>query len=684
MKEGKAVSSFVPERHKTVWIPRPKLKRSGMEGRMKKTAAEWKAFYRTEQFEAEWTDENAALGMECSGTGTRFRLWSPAAERVEIRFYKEGRGGKAWETHAMLRLEKGIWSYETARCLHGVYYDFLLNIEGEDVRSADPYARACGVNGERSMAVELGRTDPEGWELDRAPDREREQIIYELHVKEFSWDTSGGFPEEVRGTYRAFCCGDTTLHGEGGIPTGLSHLKRLGVNHIQIMPMYDYGSVKEDGKREEFNWGYDPVNYNVPEGSYSSDAFHGEVRIRELKEAVQSLHRQGFRVIMDVVYNHTYSLDSWFQRTVPWYFYRVWEDGTISNGSGCGNDVASEQPMCARYILESVLYWAQEYHIDGFRFDLMGLLDVELMNRIRTALDERFGKGEKLVFGEPWRAGPTAIERNGILADKEHIGLLKEGIGMFSDDTRDAVKGSVFEAEEPGFVNGGSGLEEEILQSVRAWCRTEGGGVTTPSRIISYVSAHDNHTLWDKLTETTDDEALRRKQYRLAAGICLTCQGTPFLLSGEEFARTKGGDDNSYNAPIAVNRLDWGLLCREKELAAWYQGLIALRKQLPGLCDKTADAGKRICTLWKKKGCVGFSVDNRETGRASEGSWETLCIVYNARQRETMIELPEGCWEILADGEDSFRWKHPEGWTGKCKAAPVSILILGQKGKEPL
>lgn len=294
-------------------------------------------------------------------------------------------------------------------------------------------------------------------------------------------DASGGFPVEVRGKYPAFCCKDTSLYGDGKHPTGLSYLKNLGVNYVQLMPVYDYGSVDEAGRADGFNWGYDPLNYNVPEGSYSTDPFHGEVRIRELKEAIRALHRQGFRVIMDVVYNHTYSLDSLLQKTMPWYFYRVWEDGSVSNGSACGNDVASEQAMCAKYILESVLYSAEEYHMDGFRFDPMGLLDVELMNRIRKELDARYGTGEKLVFGEPWRADETAVEGNALLADKAHIHLLDEQVGMFSDDTRDAIKGSVFEAEEPGFANGGKDLEEQILASVKALCGQKEPKVKAPS-----------------------------------------------------------------------------------------------------------------------------------------------------------------------------------------------------------
>ena len=460
-------------------------------------------------------------------------------------------------------------------------------------------------------------------------------------------------------TNKAFTCENTTLEGEGRFPTGISYLKKLGVNYVQIMPMYDYGSVDESGEIPGFNWGYDPVNYNVPEGSYSTDPYHGEVRIKELKEMVQSLHKNGFRVIMDVVYNHTYSLESWFQKTAPWYFYRVWEDGSISNGSACGNDVASERTMCAKYILESVLYWTEEYHIDGFRFDLMGLLDVKLMNQIRRELDARYGKGEKLVFGEPWRAEKTAMEGEALPADKQHIGLLDEQIGMFSDDTRDAIKGSVFETDET--------LE-----------------VKAPSQIITYVSAHDNHTLWDKLSETTENKKQRQKEYRLAAGIYLTCQGTPFFLSGEEFARTKGGRDNTYNASIDINRLNWKQAEKEQELIEYYRGMIGLRKQLPGLCDKSAEAKERIQTLQKRPGCVGFLVDNRANDKEAtkqQNGWEKLCIIYNANQKSENIHLPEGTWEILADGEDSYRWKMPVEIAREAVASPVSILILGQRKK---
>lgn len=321
----------------------------------------------------------------------------------------------------------------------------------------------------------------------------------------------------------------------------------------------------------------------MPQGSYSTDAVHGEVRIRELKELIQSLHEQGFRVIMDVVYNHTYSLDSNLQKTVPWYYYRQNEDGTPSNGSACGNDVASERPMCGKYILDSVLYWAEEYHMDGFRFDLMGLLDVGLMNRIQEELDKRYGVGEKVIYGEPWAADVTPINEGSIQALKSNIQLLNKNIGIFCDSTRDAVKGHVFEEEIPGFVNGGENLEENILNSVSAWCDENNDfQAQAPSQILSYVSAHDNLTLWDKLVKTIPTGDLLRAN-KLAAAIYFTCQGRIFLLSGEEFARTKEGLENSYNASIEINRIDWNRAYERTDLREYYKGLIALRKQLPAL-----------------------------------------------------------------------------------------------------
>lgn len=651
---------------------------------MKRTALEWKAYYSTLEFQKNYEYQGNDLGVTCTEEGTSFLLWSPSAKEVQLNLYKNGSDAPCFQKVQMQKELYGIWKYKTSECLHGIYYDYDVTIEDITERSADPYAKACGINGKRSMAVNLEKTNPEGWEEDHAPIQQEERIIYELHVKEFSWHEAGGFPKEYRGKYKAFSYVNTTLNKDGIHVTGIPYLKELGITHIQLMPVYDYGSVDEAGdETKEFNWGYDPINYNVPEGSYSTDAEHGEVRIYELKEMIQSLHKQGFRVIMDVVYNHTYALDSCFQKTAPWYFYRLHENGDISNGSACGNDMASERFMCAKYILNSVLYWAEEYHIDGFRFDLMGLLDTELMNQIRTELDIRYGKGEKLVFGEPWAADVTAIERNSVQALKKNSHLLDENIGMFCDNTRDAIKGSVFEKEEAGFVNGANRLEDKILNSIKAWCNTKNKkeiSVKAPSQIITYVSAHDNQTLWDKIASTVTKESDRMRVNKMAAAVYMTCQGTLFFLSGEEFARTKKGLDNTYNASIELNCLDWKRAWHNRELVEYYKGLIALRKQLPGLCDKSQDAEKRIHPVWKKRGALAILVDN--TKENSSTVWKTLFLLYNSREKEIEVELPEGEWEILADEDDSFSWKHPVKISGKAKVASVSVLLLGLRENE--
>ena len=638
---------------------------------------ELKKYYSSRAFLKNFVYDGNDLGVECNEDKTIFRLWSPEAEGIILNLYHAGNGEKAYRQIPMEAREKGVWSWETDEELHGVYYDYLITRDGEKVLTADPYAKACGVNGLRSMAVNLKKTDPEGWEKDQSPEEGEERIVYELHVKEFSWDKSGGFPEEYRGKYKAFTCKHTTLNNDGIHPTGLDYLKELGVTHIQIMPMYDYGSVDEDGDDTEFNWGYDPVNYNVPEGSYATDAKHGEVRIKEMKEMIQSIHEAGFGVIMDVVYNHTYSLDSWLQKTLPWYFYRVFPDGTISNGSACGNDVASERAMCGKYILDSVLYWAKEYHIDGFRFDLMGLLDVDLMNRIRKELDLQYGKGKKIIYGEPWAATKTAVEGRKKLAKKNNIGLLDENVGAFCDSTRDGIKGSALKPKKAGFINGAQKKEDEMLASVMAWCANpyQARGwknVKAPSQIVTYVSAHDNHTLWDKLKKTVPEEECMRLN-KMAAAVYMTCQGTLFFLSGEEFARTKDGLDNTFNAPISLNCLKWEQAWQNHELVHYYQGLIALRKKISGLCDKSEDSDKKITDIWKEKQIVGFTVNN------DEGClWSQVKVIYNASKKAFLCDL-DGNWELLCDGNDSWCFEKEIHVDGQVEVSAQSVVILGRK-----
>ena len=634
----------------------------------------------SKEFDAACRYGGRDLGAVCAGGHTVFKLWSPEAERVEVSLYRDDASG-AFEVRPLSRGGRGVWSLAVEEDLHGTFYDYAVWVGGVCSRTADPCAAACGCNGARSMVVDLSRTDPEGFDRDCPPPAQPEQIIYELHVKDFSYDPDSGVPPEYRGKFKAF----SFRREDGSLPFCMEHLRSLGVTHVQLMPIFDFGSVDEAGDDRQFNWGYDPVNYNVPEGSYSTDPSDGAARIRECKEMIQALHANGMRVVMDVVYNHTYRADSWLERSAPGYYYRRWEDGTLSDGSACGNDVAAGRAMVDDYIVNSVLYWAKEYHIDGFRFDLMGLLTVELMNRIRGELDAAFGPGEKLMYGEPWRAQDSPMEPDTHPALKSCVEMLDPGVGVFCDLTRDAIKGDSFRETAPGFVNGGEGFEQTILRAVDGW--REGAWEFNPrscSQIVNYVSAHDNFTLWDKLVmclpegtngpEAADFDTLRLdllERNKLAAFIYFTCQGRLFMQAGEEFGRTKLGEGNSYRSPPELNMLHWERARRFGVLADYYRELIRLRRSLPGLCDKSAAAGARVTEKTVHRPLtVSFQVE----GGGPRG--ERLLIVYNAGPEEFSLLLPDGRWTVRADGRQADQHR-PAGYGGdRIAAAAYSGMLL--------
>ena len=645
-------------------------------------AATLKTFFDSEGFEYQYHCDEP-LGAIVDQHGTHFAIWAPTAQRVTLYLHHSGHEGWAYESHDLELGERGRWTWETTQNLHGVYYGYDVTVDGTTRFIADPYAKACGLNGVRSMVVDLARTNPRGWALDRAPKRQKEDIIYEIHVKDFSWDPASGVPEQYRGKYKALTLSHTSVGLMGRRPTCLNYLKKQGFTHVQLMPVYDYGSVDEAGDPEAFNWGYDPVNYNVPEGSYATDPYHGEVRIREFKEAIQALHANGLRVIMDVVYNHTYHLErSCLFGAVPWYYYRQNADGSASNGSGCGSEIASERSMCARYILDSVLYWAEEYHIDGFRFDLMGLLDSDLMNRIRRELDARYGVGEKLVFGEPWSGGQSAERPGTTMCYKDNLDKLHLDVGAFCDNTRDAVKGGLSDPKSRGFVSGGDFNSEWLACCVRGWSgKYPYHAFGAPSQTISYLSSHDDWTLWDKLVYSMHGDrrfSQRREDVlranKLAAAILFCCQGRIFMLSGEDFGRTKYGVRNSYRSPLRINRIDWKRASRFRELTEYYRGLIALRKTLPGLCDKSAQAHTRIREVVSPmRGAGAIRLDNR----GKKTKYRELMILVNTTDDPCTLALPEGQWDILVDDTSSFLWKKPRSISGEADAAPLSALLLG-------
>ena len=448
------------------------------------------------------------------------------------------------------------------------------------------------------------------------------------------------------------------------------------------MPIFDFGSVDESRPlTRQYNWGYDPTNFNVPEGSYSTDPTRGEVRVRECKQMIAALHGAGIGVVMDVVYNHMYRSDNVLNRVVPLYYFRQNDDGSLSNGSGCGNEFASERPMARRYLIDSVLYWAREYHIDGFRFDLMGLYDVETMNLLRAELDKLPGGRDILMYGEPWQGGCSALHR--YEANKNNLNMLNERIGIFCDNTRDAIKGGCFDAREPGYVEGRPGSFWDIGASVAAWCRSEKLPPHAPGQIISYVSAHDNFTLWDKLLmvryarpefAAVDKTALA--QNRLAAGIYLTSMGLPFWQAGEEFARTKKGQGNSYHSSPALNRLDWHRAEQFHSLVDYYRGLIGLRAAFPrlGALDKASPAAIEFFPL--EQPLVGWRLPAQWGDGAA---WSALCVYYNPTETAQVVTLPGGSWKLLSDGISSSLWRGSSRiCTGQTVLLPLSATVFGQ------
>lgn len=597
------------------------------------------------------------LGAVYTKKYTAFRLWAPTADAVTLCLYREGDGDCLSDTLPMKRDVQGTWTIRVDGDLRHVYYTYRLERSGKTVESQDPYSVAVGVNGQRSMVLDLKETDPENFKEDHGPvfSNRTDLVICEISVLDSTADGSSGvkYPGKYLGLAEK---GTKNKEGEA---TGLDYLKSLGITHVQIMPMYDFASIDEAApKKREYNWGYDPLNYNVPEGSFSTDPFHGEVRIREMKEMIAAFHREGIGVIMDVVFNHTYDLDSCLQKCEPDYYYRM--NGTrYSNASACGNEIASEQPMMRKYIVESVCYWAREYHVDGFRFDLMGVLDIDTMNEISRRLKEI--NPYIILYGEGWTGGTStmpefrrAMKRNARMLD---------GIGMFSDDIRDMVRGHVFYNKDCGYVSG----KEKMKVAVR-YCATGGvwhpqvdyaaytyaaGGTwtDTPEKVINYVSCHDNLTLWDKLqiSRPDCDAGERLAMNRLAAAMVFTAQGVPFFLSGEEFARTKPAgkngevSENSYNLPYETNvlRYDWN--DEQKELQQYYRGLIAFRKAHKGLRMTDAEEIRQNILFMEmtSEQTIAFIIRQPE---------ETLLVAYNASGRKETLLLPDDrTWTLYID-----------------------------------
>ena len=540
----------------------------------------------SKEFIAQYTYDGDDLGAVIQGDRTVFKVWAPTASQVTLNLFEEGADCPAYATIPMERGGQGVWSAE-ADCGHGTYYTYTVVTALGAQEAVDPYARAAGVNGDRGMVVDLSLTDPEGFRdapVFSALNSYGDAVIWEVHVRDFSNTLA---ESQYPGKYLAFT--ETGLTNASGAPAGVDYLKNLGVTHVHLQPVYDYATVDERGIGASFNWGYDPKNYNVPEGSYSTDPYHGEVRITEFKQMVQSLHENGIGVVMDVVYNHTYSADSCLNRIVPYYYYRFNYDGSPANGSGCGNETASNRKMFRKYMVDSVRYWAEEYQLDGFRFDLMALHDIETMQQVEAAIHAV--NPNALIYGEGWTGGTSALRDNfqanqanikKIMASEGAVG----GIAVFNDAIRDGLKGSVFDKKDTGYANGKPNRmnAQKVIFGIQGGVKSAGvSWRVDDAMVINYVSSHDNNTLWDKLSaaspNATKEELLAMN--RLCASVVLLSRGTPFFLAGEEMLRTKGGDTNSYASSDAVNNLNWDALTADSDemrMAEFYRDLIALRR----------------------------------------------------------------------------------------------------------
>lgn len=650
----------------------------------KKTATDYQAY-------AANLDKSAYsgndLGASYSKKATTFKVWSPNAASVRVNIFEhgsdnEGDAGSIMSRAMSLDKTTGVWSVTINGDLFNKYYTYSVTHGKTTKETADVYAKACGVNGQRSMVVDLSTTNPDGWENDKhvLVQNQTDASVWEISVADFSSSESSGVSEANRGKYLAFTEEGTTVNGvQGASSTCVDYLKKLGVKYVQIMPFYDFGSVDESKNiMDQYNWGYDPVNYNCPEGSYSTNPKKGEVRIKECKQMIQALHNAGIGVIMDVVYNHTYTSDSWLQRTVPNYYYRMNNDGTFSNGSGCSNDTASEHLMFRKYMIDSVTYWASEYHIDGFRFDLMGLHDVTTMNSIRTALDNLYADGsgsQILMYGEAWDMA-TNCDEGTVLASQKNLKQLSDRIGAFDDTIRDAIKGSTG-GTDGAFVQEGS-RRANLKTGIAGQSDTTTGWANVPSQCVTYASCHDNICLYDKLVGSVyGADGKYRKRYedlvamnKLSAAIVITSQGIPFSLGGEEFCRSKDGDENSYASSRKENMLDWENVDLYSDVIEYYRGLYKIRDAFAAFSDSTAATANSLTYLSDvPKGVMGYTINNTESGK-----WSQMCVIFNGSDSAQNVTA-KGDWVVLADNKTAGL-RNIKNVTNSVKVEAHSAVIM--------
>ena len=633
--------------------------------------------YSSAEFEQQYTYKGHDLGAIYTPQATTFRVWAPTAASVSLRLYCSG-DPFAQDLQSEIPMkpdEKGTWTIRAAGNLDGLYYTYHVSFPELETEACDPYAKATGVNGRRAMILDLSATNPVGWESDRDPHAGApitDTIIYEAHIRDLSADPDSGILH--KGKYLGLA--ESGTHTPSGKPTGLDHIRSLGVTHVHILPMYDFGFTDESRAYPQYNWGYDPENYNVPEGSYATDAQDGRIRIREMKEMVKALHDAGLSVVMDVVYNHVFeAYDFCFNKIVPLYFSRTWPDGTLTNASGCGNDTASERSMVRKYIVDSVKYWADEYHIDGFRFDLVGLIDTQTVNELVAQVHK--DHPNVIFYGEGWDMAQGITKPDTPMATQKNAHLVPN-FAFFNDTIRDQLKGSVFETEEKGFISGGEFSREELVAAFKG----QTGWAPCPGQSINYASCHDNNTLIDRITLSTPESTQqdRIRMNRLAAAFCLLSQGVPFFHAGEELLRSKPDgngsfDHNSYRAPDRVNAIHWRDLDKPEcaHTLRYYQGLIALRKASPALRLTTKEAVDKSVTLLDSdhSRLIPFLVKDKDA----------MILIFNGGNEDVDFKLPKGRWNVLVN-HDRAGTQVLETVEHSVAVGYQSAMVLKQVSKE--
>jgi len=622
------------------------------------------------------------LGVIWKVNEVNINVWSPTASDVSFQLYKAGNGGNPLKVIALKKQIKGNWTYKLAGNWEGYYYTFKIKYKNTWLNEVpDPYAKAVGVNGNRGMIVNLENTNPDLWAFDKSPELkyQTDAVIYELHVRDASIHPQSGIVN--KGKFLGLT--EVGTKSPMGLPTGLDYIKNLGVTHVHLLPSFDFKSLDESLSTPQYNWGYDPKNYNVPEGSYATNPFDGKVRINEFKKLIQSFHSNNIGVILDVVYNHTGDTEnSIFNQLVPNYYYRQNSEGVFSNASACGNETASERPMFRKFMIESLLYWVNEYHIDGFRFDLMGIHDLKTMELIRDTLIKV--KPDILLYGEGWTAGGSPLPDNK-RAIKSNIQTLT-GIAAFSDEIRDGLKGHVFTPSEKGFISGKHDLAESVRFGIVGGVfhpqinynkvnYTKAPWAVEPNQTVVYTSCHDNHTLWDRLEIANPTVSVqdRTSMQKLAIGIVLTSQGISFLHAGCEFLRTKNGVENSYESPDAINQMDWVRKDANSMVMDYVQKLIQLRKTHPAFRLGNAADIRQYITFSKdpKEGLIEFSIE-----KAPNEPWKYIHIMINGTDKDQNVSFPYADWRTIVDDQNVFLMPNA-GFKGRsAKIKPFSMLIL--------